>query len=650
MSEQVRSAVWGAIVGASLGAPLRGRKPFAKLNFYEPIPARMATNPALDAWIVCARHLRSGRGPQNLCRSYHRHWNYTVEETAFGLANLEIGFGAPMSGVFGNPLSDGSRGIGRACFWGLAFAGDPDRAGTYAYYDASMDHAGEGTNVAVAIARMVALAEPGRSPVELLRVAREATETSPQIRSLLGVVVEQAGPEAQPSVASARVAEAAGNDSLSARLALANLLLALSSGNGFSRTMLLAAGYGGPSDQVCIALGTILGMMGQGPDEEWTEPLGSLFVAGHGLEQLDPPENIADFVEWIERAVEPVELVLPVANPEIATEASDPPPTPEAEAQPTEPSTSENPTQEPAEAPVDEPALAVPTIEPPAPMSPQLRALLEQNPMRSTTAFEGVEVSAEHLDPPSVAPGKSLRLLFHFANVGDEEKTLEAGLGVPSGWNLASRLTTFRLRPGEKSSFPAVVQPSEGFLPPVSEITLQVNRFHVAAPLLAAERWFVVGPLANQDGMGFERSFRPETMQRRGDLFNGRSDLPVKWEELDTPGTFFDLEPMFRAGPGVLYLLAHMRLPRSIRGRLVVSAAAGVIAWVDGKRVIHYQDERASAPRSTGQVAASGTYGPEVRLLVKVVRNKTPIGKLVVYWLDEEGALVRPIEFFPLES
>ena len=128
MSAHIRAATLGALAGATLGAPLRGRKGFRKLEFYEPIPSRMAQSEALEAWLVWSRHVRAEKSPQTISQSMVANWSYPIDESAFGLANASKGLGSPISGSFANPLPTGSQAIGRAIYWGLAFHGKPDIA------------------------------------------------------------------------------------------------------------------------------------------------------------------------------------------------------------------------------------------------------------------------------------------------------------------------------------------------------------------------------------------------------------------------------------------------------------------------------------------------------------------------------------------
>lgn len=643
MSEAVRNAVWGAVVGVTLGAPLRARAAFSKLNFYEPVPARMASSEALDAWIVWARHLRGGKGAAGLGASMLAHWEYPVAESAFGLANLAQGFGSPLSGSLRNPLPSGANAVGRAAFWGLAFHGKPDEASHFAAYDAGLDHAGDGVVAAVAVARMISESWPERSETDLVRAASSVLRSSPALKAVRDKVVEDVSAGKPPAVTANALPQVAGTlDPLDARLAFGAVLLGLLHGRAdFGRALLVCAGCGWAADQACLALGAVQALRINGAPDEWRAPLGTLYVAGHGLRQLEPPESIDDFCAIVGAAADEHAWQRPTGLEEAT------PPQDAGTEEQVDRMDGEGPRPEEIPAAADPGPAVAPSLPPVGEANEALLKRLAAEPNASSIELEGVQVAVQYVDPPVAKPGQTLKLVFEFTNVGEEDKTLGCSLAAPDGWQVATRLSSFRLRAGESSSFPAVLQPGPDSA--LGPIELHVNRFSLRLPILSPQRWYVVGPMANHDGQGFERGFPAESKHRLSDIFNGRSELPVRWTEEPSLGVSFDVEPVFKNAPGVIYLWGRFSFPESRQAKLVAAASTGVVVWVDGKRVVSYHDEHEPVPRAKAPYAAGVQLGGDTVILVKVVRNKTPLQPLVLYALGDDGRLLLPNASMPMQ-
>jgi hypothetical protein len=360
---------------------------------------------------------------------------------------------------------------------------------------------------------------------------------------------------------------------------------------------------------------------------EWTKPLGQSFVVGTGLKSLDPPATIQEFVELVTR--DTTRFGQPLPEPKVAEE-------------PNEQSGSETGEDETA------PTEAKPTPEPPkAPPAPSenLIKLLEHEPNDSITEFGNIRLSVQYLDDPIIQVGQTNRFVFNFANLGEESQELHTSLSAPEGWESKSHLSSFRLEPGQSSAFPVVVKPTKEPEGRGANLKLRLNKVDVLVPMLVSQRWSWIGPFVNHAGAGYERSFPPETEIDPAAVYNGRSDLPVRWQQESFPGVVFDLDSKFRTGPGVIYLYGRLRFESNETLRMVTASPVGVVVWINGERKLWYHDVHEPVPRSEDRYVTEFAPGEEVTILVKVLRNMQPIGPTTIYFLDQSGKVVLPVEF-----
>lgn len=317
MDERTPSAILAAIAGFTLGAPRVGKREFAKLSGYEPIPRRMAASPLIDAWLVW-RTVAESTPPGRLSEALLANLPDESDETAFALANLRRGIVAPASGSIDNPLAEGPRALLRSAYWGLIFGGDADTAHRYAKADAEIDHTLDGVAIPAALAAAIA-----SRPLDARALWGELSARLPDSSRLHAF-----GPHLlQNSGRVEAMQEFTGQfsrlwpdvDPLGAVATAARTLMALLSADDTWSAMKLAAGSGGASD-ISTALTGLVGTLLCGPiAAEHLEPLGQDYVASHAL-RLDPPATIAEFAEL---CASPVMVAIAGVEPESASEDRD---------------------------------------------------------------------------------------------------------------------------------------------------------------------------------------------------------------------------------------------------------------------------------------------------------------------------------------
>jgi len=630
----LRQGVLGAIIGATLGSPFRGQTVFRRIGFYEPIPARMSASEALDAWIVAAKHVGAQRPADLTFYSYRNHWHSTMFEAAFGRYNLDLGFSPPLSGAFRNPLANGSGALGRAAVYGILFHGDPAAAIRHAVPDASIDHSQEGVVTAAAIARMVAMAQPGVAPLAILRAGLEVLpEHSTARRAVTTVVQAISTGKSAPEVHAALPTALGIGDPLHAGLSFGYLALALLAGNGrFGPTVSLAAGCGGAASAVAIVAGTLAGLAFSAGQDEWVGPLGTTYVASSVLRGIDLPTSIDEFVSLI--VDESVAAVGLAAEPVLPVPARGPAAMP---GPPTLPSDNAPETDVPTE-----PACATDSS---VDLGKLVAACTGQPEDSTRISSQGLEFGIRYLESPIRWPQRPNSLIIQFSTNEPTPIVVDPKLTLPEGWTVASRLTSCRVSADAPVDFPAVLQgpKSTGRI----SFELSVSGSEIAGLLLPAQNWMVCGPFVNHDGRGFEQTYKCEDILNQDEVFNGRSDLPVKWTEAAFPGIIYDLEPHFRTGPGTVYLYARVKWAPGAR-RIVVATSPGTVVTVNRKILLRYHDTHFPAPRAVLPYVAEFESTGEDEILVKVLRNREVLSPVVMYFLDSEGRIIEPDEFVPM--
>jgi hypothetical protein len=144
--------------------------------------------------------------------------------------------------------------------------------------------------------------------------------------------------------------------------------------------------------------------------------------------------------------------------------------------------------------------------------------------------------------------------------------------------------------------------------------------------------------MLNGDGSGFDQSFLPEKIQEPGQTLSNRSGMPVYWLTFDG-----DLERCFGSAPGVVYLCAEVDFLRPGRYEIVCGSEGGVKVWADSKQIVNASDSRgvdiANPGPFKGEVLTAGVS----RMLVKLVRGKTPLSSFTFVVYAEDGSIVFPI-------
>ncbi|GEM_PF-1859556 len=620
MSQRTRPAFQGALIGATLGAPFQGATATKRISFYEPVPARMTPSSALEAWLVWARQVDSGGTPEGLADAFFQNTWHSHSETGFARRASRIGLRAPLTGSWQNPLGMGSEALGRSLYWGLRFHGDPDEAVRWAWFDASIDHHPEAARISAALARITSLMETDVPLAEVIRVLMGLLPVGSIGHSAVHSTLQLVNQDLELDAMKPALAQALKiSDGQHIALSLGAALFAMLKSRGdFESAMALAAGWGGAATAIALTTGVWAGLRSGSVPPDWLRPLGTEFVAGIGLRLDEVPATLDD---WIV-AVQGPEPTSGAASSILAHAPAV--------------------VEEEMAAGVGEAMPTLPTallIHPPLPDS--IRQLMNASGAQAISRVGEIQVTVEYPDGPQALPDQGTGLVLRFSNVGTEEALVDPQLEPASGWSARHKLTNFRLKPGESNAFPAVLKaPKRIERPGAAMLRLDDELIEIA--MIPGQKWFQVGPFPNAEGQGWEKAYRCELILNQTEVFNGRSNLAVRWTEKTYPGTVNDLEPSFTSGEGVVYLWNRLRFPDQPAVKVVCAASSGCQVWIQRTKVLHYYDVHSIVPRPILPYCADIAPASEVEIMIKVMRAREPLQPLVLCFLAEDGSVLSP--------
>jgi hypothetical protein len=331
----------------------------------------------------------------------------------------------------------------------------------------------------------------------------------------------------------------------------------------------------------------------------------------------------------------------PALPPEPSDSASEPPPPPPVFA-PQAVSREETP---PLAQEVAAPVYAAPS----APVAPdpasaiawadntQVKPLLVTPPNAFFARAGDFEIVMDAGDTPTIAFNAPRTLAVSVVHRGANPFTGRVGLLAPPGWqvgapptlgqrqyiaaNGGTLRTEFTLRVPEGQARIDIANTVVLRFTPESGEPVEADFL-----LLGAQCWWTVGPFANFDGEGFDRSYLPEDRPGLGETYVSRNQQSVRWEKQTYPESVLPLEPLFRGAAGVCYGQTILRSPTAREARLVANTNSGVKVWLNGALVLRRFYRETFRP-----VLGSGPWAVDVTLnagdnpvMVKWVRGTEP--------------------------
>lgn len=149
LQDKIKGCFNGKNIGGTLGAPFECLRGINNVDFYvqKDIEGNPPPNDDLDLQIVWlnAAEKFGAEIDQNVLSEYWLTYIYPRwSEYGTAKANLSRGFSAPISGRLENVYGESCGAFIRSEIWACLMPAHPELASVYAYYDACVDHYGEG--------------------------------------------------------------------------------------------------------------------------------------------------------------------------------------------------------------------------------------------------------------------------------------------------------------------------------------------------------------------------------------------------------------------------------------------------------------------------------------------------------------------------
>lgn len=149
LQDKIKGCFNGKNIGGTLGAPFECLRQINNVDFYvqKDIDGNPPPNDDLDlqiVWLNAAEKFGSEIN-QNVLSEYWLTYIYPRwSEYGTAKANLSRGFCAPVSGRLENAYGESCGAFIRSEIWACLMPGHPELASVYAFYDACVDHYGDG--------------------------------------------------------------------------------------------------------------------------------------------------------------------------------------------------------------------------------------------------------------------------------------------------------------------------------------------------------------------------------------------------------------------------------------------------------------------------------------------------------------------------
>ena len=241
-------------------------------------------------------------------------------------------------------------------------------------------------------------------------------------------------------------------------------------------------------------------------------------------------------------------------------------------------------------------------------------------------------------DSPTIAYNAPKTLSFLVTNHTGEAFSGRVTLLAPPGWQIAAPANIgqrqfIAARTGTlRADFSVRAPDNAARIDIANAVTLRFAPdngnppFEAEFVLLGASCWWTVGPFANFDGEGFDRSYAPEDRLGVNESYVSRSMQNARWEKRTYTESTLALEDLFKGSSGVCYGQTILRSPTMRDARLVANTNSGVKVWLNGALALRRFNRELFRP-----LLGSGPWAADVTLragdnplLFKWVRGTEP--------------------------
>lgn len=303
--DKVMGCWLGKAVGGTLGQTFEGLEGPLEATFYVPVPTEMVPNDDLDLQVLYACVLAELPDPMVdrhlLAESWRRHVEFPWNEYGVAMRNQAEGLAPPFTGSFDNWFTCGEGAAIRSELWACLAPGDPDTAGSYAYEDACFDHAGDGIQAAVFLARLQSAAFTEQDPRVLIETALAGIEPGSGLASVVRDTVAWVD-EGRDwlSVRAEIIGRYGSSDFTDVRVNTGFVILGWLAGGSFSERILITNNCGYDCDSSTASIGALLGILDpSGIDQRWLAPIGRDLVLNPEITGISAPPTLDEFTDLV---------------------------------------------------------------------------------------------------------------------------------------------------------------------------------------------------------------------------------------------------------------------------------------------------------------------------------------------------------------
>jgi ADP-ribosylglycohydrolase len=270
--------------------------------------------------------------------------------------------------------------------------------------------------------------------------------------------------------------------------------------------------------------------------------------------------------------------------------------------------------------------------------STMVKPLLVTPPNAFFARAGDIDVVMNAGESPTIAYNSVRTLTFTLFNRGSEPFSGRISLLAPLGWQVAGPPALGQrqyLAAGTGSlriDFNLRVNEGQGRVDIANALTIRLAPdtggavMEAEFMLLGASCWWTVGPFANFDGEGFDRSFTPEDRPGLHESYVTRTSNAARWERGAFAESCMELESIFKSSSGVCYGQTNLRCSSTRDARIVANTNSGVKIWMNGVMIMRRMHRETFRP-----VLGAGQWSTDVTLragdnpiMVKWVRGSEP--------------------------
>lgn len=191
--DKVKGCYLGKNIGGTLGAPFECFRGVYDVDFFMQDVFSPVPNDDVDlqlVWLSAVEHEGKNIDSHTLAKYWENYVSAEISEYGAGKNNYSMGIYPPLSGHMRNENRESNGAWIRTEIWACLCAGNPALAANYAYYDACVDHSGEGIYAAVFTATVQAAAFFEIDINKLIEIGLSYLPEKCGVRNAVNVVLE----------------------------------------------------------------------------------------------------------------------------------------------------------------------------------------------------------------------------------------------------------------------------------------------------------------------------------------------------------------------------------------------------------------------------------------------------------------------------